>query len=343
MQSCNQSGRGRRPHGLALVSARRAAFTLIELLVVIAIIGVLVALLLPAVQAARESGRRLSCSNNLKQHGLAMHNFHESRREFPPGTLSKGSPPHPFNSPQWPYLTLHLLPYMEETVLAEMLDFNKIPPWSAGAAAQWPASIETVSVSMLYCPSDTGERSWEHPSVPIKNLFKSNYLGLFPGYNFKDAHDDMTTLDRTKQTVFGIGRATQIAQIHDGTSKTICIVEYLRGINGHPDGDLRGWFWTMQAGAGLMFAGATPNSSSNDIMCTGCCTGIHINPAMNLPCESAGSGAGDTTTAASRSRHVGGVQVLLCDGSVHFVAEDIDLATWRAMATINNRETLTLP
>src|SRR5262245_11146440 len=120
---------------------RWTAFTLVELLVVIAIIGILIALLLPAVQAAREAARRSQCLNNLKQHGLSLLNYHNAHRKFPPGNTSTGRPkpiPNPdiWDFPQWPYLTVHLFPFLEEKGLSDLLS-TKPPlpfPWTSNSA-----------------------------------------------------------------------------------------------------------------------------------------------------------------------------------------------------------------
>ena len=318
----------------------KSAFTLVELLVVIAIIGILVALLLPAVQATREAARRVTCANNVKQLGLAMHNYHDVHRSFPPGNISNGSPPAVFYPPEWPYLLLHLLPFLEETALSDQMDWKLPPPWSAGAAAVWP-KLGALSVGTFYCPSDIGTRSWDHPTVPIKNMFKSNYLGVFPGFELKDVTLDAFTPDPKKRTLFGLNRGTRIKKISDGTSKTMCIVEYLRGVDTQSAaGDLRGWFWTMQAGAGTIFAATTPNSSGPDLANSGHCDPEHNRPDLNLPCQVVSV---DNSFAGSRSRHPGGVHALLCDGSVHFVSDEIDLAIWRAMATIGNGEMVEIP
>ena len=136
------------------------------------------------------------------------------------------------------------------------------------------------------------------------------------------------------QSVFDINYGAKIRDITDGTSNTLIMVEYLTGT---PQ-DSRGWFWTNQAGGQIIFAWSTPNSSSPD-RSSGCDTfyGNTNLPEMNLPCVSH-PGNLFVRTATSRSRHSGGVNVALCDGSVHFIDEGIDVLIWRAMGTIDGGE-----
>ena len=138
--------------------------------------------------------------------------------------------------------------------------------------------------------------------------------------------------------VFDVNRGAKIRDITDGTSQTLIMVEYLTGTTK----DLRGFFWTTQAGYSVIFAWSTPNSSVPDMLC-GWCTAEANQPSMNLPCMDAGTGTPWPRTATSRSRHPGGVNVLLADSSVHFITESIDVNTWRAMGTIASGEVIQLP
>ncbi len=314
-------------------------FTLVELLVVIAIIGVLVALLLPAVQAAREAARRMECTNHLKQYGLALHNYHGVHGQFPPGSITNDATlVHDY--PQWPYLTIHLLPFMEKEALYDLImvmPFYEYPGRS-NTAIEWPRAIETAPVGLFQCPSDgiASARMDLNAHFPVTNsiiLFKSNYLGVFTGSKWGDVYQEVTSPGTVSpQAVFGANRGAGIHDITDGTSNTLIIVEYLKGT----DMDMRGWHWTTQPGYQCIFAWLTPNSPIPDGMDSGSCHADTNLPDQNLPCFV--DPVGDNKSACSRSRHPDGVNVLLCDASVHFISDSIDVEVWKGMGTINGEE-----
>ena len=348
--------------------ASRRGFTLVELLVVIAIIGILIALLLPAVQAAREAARRMQCTNHLKQFGLALHNYSSTHGSFPPGNIVDSVPGGPAPSrnayPEWPYFFVHLFAYLERAELAdiadELLGRPHVLPWQDNSADDWPAGIQT-SETVFFCPSDgQGGIRVAAGSLPAANyatntvpLFKSNYLGLFTGENADDVNTEILLQSgysnslpasnpdaerlRRLQAVFGVNRGAAFKDITDGTSSTIAVVEYLTGT----PMDLRGWFWTAQAGASLIFTKNTPNSSASDVLIGPAgewCYPATNQPENNLPCV-----GGGPQTASPRSRHPGGVNILLCDASVHFVTDNIDLTVWQALGTIRGEEVVEFP
>jgi prepilin-type N-terminal cleavage/methylation domain-containing protein/prepilin-type processing-associated H-X9-DG protein len=208
---------------------RLRGFTLVELLVVIAIIGILVALLLPAIQAAREAARRSQCVNNLKQFGIALHNHHNSNNTFPKGWLVKGQPDGYFAN-----ANTRLLPYMEETSLHGL--YEQKDPWY-----DQKAPIGSTVIDMFNCPSTSEPNPFQHPG--LKDVLGNNRVSLFgtTDYAYCKGGTDAYCLDLTNitlgsnselrggpvrrdlQGVFNIGWGASIKKITDGTSKTIAM------------------------------------------------------------------------------------------------------------------------
>src|SRR5260370_36086054 len=196
------------------VPKHRRAFTLIELLVVIAIIGTLVALLLPAVQKVRESANRMSCQNNLKQIGLALHNYHEARRCFPPGYFASA----PYSdgatdtTPGWGWGAF-LLPYLEQDNLFRRLNLNQPVPNSSG--------IQTM-IPLYLCPSDLAPPG----AFPVPDGFGNPLCSAAPSsYAACTGGDESDTTGPAGRGVFYRNSQTRIAEITDGTSSTIPIGE----------------------------------------------------------------------------------------------------------------------
>ena len=294
-------------------------FTLIELLVVIAIIAVLIALLLPAVQQAREAARRTQCKNNLKQLGLAMHNYHDTMGRFPPGVIWANN--QIYTGPRTTYFVM-LLPYLDQGPLYNLIDFNIANVmWCYGNNA---AAVKNVVPGAL-CPSDGMGGTQKNTNCGLHAV--TNYMGFF-GETLADSF--------TRKSVFGANRGASLRDLTDGTSSTLLFGEYLTG-SGLAD-DWRGGMWPDLAGFGLIHTRNTPNSNSPDLLYPQWCPpGLNL-PQKNLPCV---PGDGTTTdTATSRSRHTGGVHVLLGDGAVRFVSDNIDLNTWRALGTMSGSEVI---
>lgn len=307
---------------------RRPGFTLIELLVVIAIIAVLIALLLPAVQQAREAARRTQCRNNLKQLGLALHNYHDALGMFPIGTLTSNSLRYG-GRPEWPYLLNYLYPYLDQAPAYNNLNFLLQGPWVSTTG--WVAGMNDQVMPVLQCPSDGKGGATKGIGVGTMQFTSSNYLGLFSGFNDLQSEQDKAP----NQAAFGINRGTRLRDIGDGSSNTMIIAEYLTGVTG----DFRGVFATTRAGCQFLHVTNTPNSSAPDNILdlagfcpTGNANGAN-NPISNLPCT---PGPGDGNFASPRSRHVGGVQVLLGDGAVRFIGNSINLATWQSLAWLDD-------
>lgn len=322
-----------------------SGFTLVELLVVIAIIGTLVALLLPAVQAAREAARRSQCSNNLKQLALATHNHVGAYRQFPQGCRNQTFP---FGKPRqgwYPYI----LPYLEEQNVLTKYDFNLNKQangtYSAdvnyGTANSATATSPTNAlVTTMLCPSDIGitnaQFTWGYFSF-------GNYPAVFGGLTLGGA--DPLTILPTQRAAFGVNFGATFADFRDGTSKTMIYAEYLRSTgetnSSGQVADQRGMLWQSdEPGGGSVFTALSPNSSTKDIFYPSwwCID----RSERNLPCT-IGNSTGTDHTAGARSLHPGGAIVAMGDGSVQFVDDSIALSIWQAMATIAGGEVVEIP
>ena len=310
-------------------------FTLVELLVVIAIIGILVAMLLPAVQAAREAARRMQCQNNLKQVGLAILNFESDRGTLPMGW--DGTP----DTRGWPQerMATHLiLPFLEEAEVLSMFDEryrviaieNKLPMMQ--------------QISVYQCPSDDAAGR-----LLFDVISRSNYamcwgsdaivLDTLGGARWNTQGNPAA--DLTNDGPFYCNKAVLLSKVGDGTSKTALAAEILAGKvdNGSPY-DARGlWAWP-NTGSCIYTHRNTPNSSAADEMWPGECANM---PEHNLPCTTGGVADESIQHAAARSRHSVGVNVLFGDGHVGLYRDDVDLDVWRALATIKGGEESALP
>ena len=298
-----------------------SGITLVELLVVIAIIGVLVGILLPAVQAAREAARRMHCANNLKQLALAMHNYHDARKCFPPGAIWIGGM---YGNPRTTF-NIHLFPFLELGNIYDQMDFN-----TGGLVWYYGNNLRATAckTDTWLCPSDGlgGDlfyASWHGPNY----LARGNYLGVFNGLRI----GDLLTKDRGKWAIFDGNRSTRFNEIKDGASKTLMFAESLTG----PDEDVRGTVWVDHPCGTQVYTELTPNSPlpdrcyPNPVWCKNL-------PELNRPAIQ-GDG-GTTDTCGARSMHPGGVNVALCDGSVHFISDEVDKDAWRSAATIDGGE-----
>ena len=324
----------------------RSGFTLVELLVVIAIIGILIALLLPAVQAAREAARRSQCSNNLKQLGVAVHQYHGAHQVFPLGVIN--STVLDTAKPQfraWPRLTwaIHLYPFLEQQGAYDAFDFN-----ATGAGGYvgddpknctGPDAPTAVVLPTMLCPSDY-HGSWHRLSgtTGLQNETIYHARGNYAVF-FGNLHqgDTLTLSAEHKPAAFGF-RPVRIRDIRDGTSKTMAFGEMLR--DSDLRGSFRGGYWRDFPGASWIFTLNPPNSPVPDALWSSQCRPVDNRPELNLPCVPMQN---YYETAASRSRHPGGVQVANCDGSVHFVVETVALDVWRAMGSIDGGEAVELP
>lgn len=312
----------------------RRGFTLVELLVVIAIIGILVALLLPAVQAAREAARRAQCINTLKQYALAMHNHHDSHKHLPPGGIHWSQPP------KQRTFVVELWPYMEQSALADQYDYEKA--WYQPPNAEFGTTSTPVAqrVPLYYCPSDRVNAMFTFPNDFIR--CRGNYV-VNSGNTAADAGSPENSAPF--KAVPGAGRLpgkrklsanrpTKMSQITDGTSNTLMMSEVIFPEN-DSDGDMRGDFFSIDAGAYMFTTNNTPNSSVPDQCGWNFCIS---RPEFNMPCTATGDF--ENIIVSARSKHPGGVSVAMCDGSVDFLTDNLSTAVFRAMGTSQGGEAL---
>jgi prepilin-type processing-associated H-X9-DG protein/prepilin-type N-terminal cleavage/methylation domain-containing protein len=333
------------------------AFTLVELLVVIAIIGILIALLLPAVQAAREAARRTQCTNHMKQVGVALHNHENNKKRLPCGMLGYSPlPPKGGSSPEWTGFTAQtqLLPYLEEMAIYDGIDFTN----------RWLHEINQKAgkapVAVYTCPSDdslgqvytTKGEPPRHPSGTVFEWSRSNFVvcagvcKLAPqsleklqgplwkrGGTWKEPPiPPISEFKSDGAFVMEVGR--KLSEFTDGLSNTVLGSEVLTGMDGK--NDVRGiWFFGFEGGA-IYEHRFTPNASNPDFMVSG----SHCDPQPPLPDMPCRAGAGESSISyfSARSRHPGGVNVLFGDGHVEFITNDVDTMVWRAIATVAGGE-----
>lgn len=299
----------------------RAGFTLVELLVVIAIIGILIALLLPAVQAAREAARRSQCSNNLKQIGLSLHNFHDTYQHFPPAGSRCND-----DGFAW---SVYILPYMEHGNLYDKIQGglnNKMNPKGNPQSDQLNCSAfggaGAEVLEAFVCPSDTLP-DMKPGNQSLERCGKSNYpASVGPGHGGFGCGCDGNGF-WTRQACY-----KRMADVTDGLSSTIAVGEAGGNKSGDIPGADTGWFpgWAGCRGHGNCERQWRLANAANPI---------------NL--RNGGGAAGTSDNVANNSGfgslHPGGAQFLLGDGSTHFIAETVDLTTYDRLGQRNDGET----
>ncbi|WP_437192165.1 DUF1559 domain-containing protein [Planctomicrobium sp. SH527] len=317
---------------------RKTAFTLIELLVVIAIIAILIALLLPAVQQAREAARRSQCKNNLKQLGLALHNYHDTVNTFPPSSVGRCYPDTP--PPTSPILNTSgitmLLPYIEQTALynkynfsgpastynsaAGSVDSSGLDPVTSGNAAV----VKTVIQAFL-CPSDPGaphlaETTGQY-GISASNTgtggAKTCYdFSASPWYTKPSGGscENWATAASTTRRMFGENSRCRIGDITDGSSNTVAMAESTLNIF---NGKTSAWGYRGWVMPGIDLAGQAINN-------------WNFTPASNIPIEPIIGRLG--SWARPGSLHTGGIHILLADGSVRFLSQNVDTTTRQRLA-----------
>ena len=332
-------------------SFRRRGFTLVELLVVIAIIGVLVGLLLPAVQAAREAARRMQCGNNMKQLGLALHNYHDANNKFPTTRRNNG----------WGFSIYYsMLPFFEQQSLFENLTANgPHPAWlghNSAAALQNRNAIRGVSLSVLHCPSNPMDQN-RNPGGGATTTFPS-YVGIAgavdedkvggaappalgtagdtdefqeqrnrPGANCCGGNNGNGIL--SSGGTFPINDFLAFRNLLDGTSSTLAIGETAtwmlnNGIKVDPRGR-HGWQMGTDGGGRITNWNGPSNRQFN-------VTSVRYpvgTKNWNLP----GVGNNNGPNTPLLSAHTGGIQTVFADGSVHFITDSISLPLLKALVT----------
>ncbi|WP_437185964.1 DUF1559 domain-containing protein [Planctomicrobium sp. SH668] len=316
------------------VGSRKAAFTLIELLVVIAIIAVLIALLLPAVQQAREAARRSQCKNNLKQIGLAIHNYESSHTVFPPGRCG---------FPMVFSVQAHILPYLESASLYNLIDFNIRPRFTEPPTNPDDQNEKAarVKIPLYLCPSDFGQVSGMvfgptnyvantgSGSPPTANFIRSGNGVMYDASSvrFRDVTDGLSNTVAFSEHTLGPGSVIPAAGVIPGnpadyvleltgatpTTDEACIATASSGV------------WSGNRGAKWM------NGHFGDTLYN-----HHYGPnSKQFDC---GNGSHNYGLTAARSRHTGGVNLLMCDGAVRFVGDSVSIQIWKAIATRNGGE-----
>lgn len=307
--------------------AGRCGFTLVELLVVIAIIGILVALLLPAIQAAREAGRRATCQNTIRQWGVAMQNYHSSLNRLP----------EPLRTNPRRVWVVYTWPYLESAGHAALFDQKKHFYEAPNTYMGTDNGIYAKPESIYYCPSDRPGAMWRgDPYYRCRGNYVINWghfsLAAGPPYS----PPDPVSTPKNGLAPFGLQdfatatkpRVTRFKDITDGTSHTMLLSEVIMTANDDTY-DIRGDFLNDGEGCTQFMTLDTPNSGTD--------VTPYMNPSPSLQ-ENPPGVAGAYAKKSARSRHAGGVNVIFADCSLRFVSNDVSLVAWRAMGTINGSE-----
>jgi len=318
-------------------------FTLIELLVVIAIIAILIALLLPAVQQAREAARRSSCKNNLKQIGLALHNYNDTHGVFPFGSSHQGRTCSAFSGTARPILNhkgwLMLLPFIDQAPLYNKFNFSvasstfdDVPAVSGSdqVVHGTPGSgnendfVVSQEINVFTCPSSTGDYNGtaSNPGQHYGIYDSGTYKGAYTNYGFSTTAFQWCTNwlneSATARHMFGMDGCCRMRDITDGSSNTVAVVERVRQVrrgNGWPET----WGYTKWYDyGGVILDSGQMNRWGNTTLGGPDVMGVGWTPY------------------SPASFHVGGIHVLLADGAVRFISENTDLTTLQNLSAISD-------
>jgi prepilin-type N-terminal cleavage/methylation domain-containing protein/prepilin-type processing-associated H-X9-DG protein len=346
---------------------KRRGFTLIELLVVIAIIAVLIALLLPAVQSAREAARRIQCTNNLKQLGLAMHNYVSAQNTFPVGRMGLN-----YNYPQlgvaggalqgnarrtW---TFQIMPYLEQGATFQAINFSLSYFHAANT------TIIQTTIAGFHCPSDPQSfaievgstaqlryggnytANWgnthflqaDNPAYPGTGLnwgWQNPFVPIPPGTYAGGAGPPWGTVSFLGAP-FGGNVARPLQYITDGTSNTLLMSEVIFGIDTSPtQGDDRGDVYNDDQVCTTFMGYIPPNATYPDVTGHAACSYPYL---QNPPCRGTQNNGTDPVYNAARSFHPGGVNACMGDGRVSFFKNSISLSVWAALSSAQGGEVI---
>jgi prepilin-type N-terminal cleavage/methylation domain-containing protein len=343
-----------------VMSKRGRGFTLIELLVVIAIIAILIALLLPAVQQAREAARRTQCKNNMKQMGLALHNYHDVANVFPPALVSSGR----YNSPAYYAGNTRvknttgwqlLLPYIDQAPLYSQFDFNLSAVTSnLYALPEEPklASNEaliTTAIPMLECPShpEAGPVGSASTSSPYNRTADYRYTSyLFSTGVFTDYNAPWLLYKRDyRQGAFGNDGAANFRDFTDGTSNSFLVGESWAGgqnktSTSYGPWGLAGIHTSVHGRVVAAAAGSTSAVGCTDPKLDACYYSGNQPTQFGINADYSQNGTGKYYAWGFGSGHAGGAQFLMGDGTVRFISENIDYKTLCLLAFIHDQQTV---
>lgn len=313
--------------------SNRRAFTLIELLVVIAIIAILIGLLLPAVQKVREAAARMKCQNNLKQLGLALHNYHDVAQRFPYGYASETGPFSPLNTTAYGDGTFwyhrrdcwfqRILPYLEQQALYDLYTADRTQ-----YIHSLTNTIATTTLNTLACPSDGNApgRGANGGTVAFQGSYGVNAGGV-AWTSTTPTQLNIATGDTGG--MFYVDSGVRLTDVRDGTSNTLMASEGIIRTNGVGAwGELGGYWGGAPHGSYGFSTFYPPNTTVPDRVYS--CKSTTVPGA---PCENGNAGGLAGRWNFARSRHTGGVNAAMADGSIRFFADQINVTTWQLLGT----------
>ncbi len=328
-------------------NASRFGFTLIELLVVISIIGVLIALLLPAVQYAREAGRRAACQNNLKQLGIAIASYIDQHHVIPPGRIFKAtSPAAPTvaapGSQETPW-TVQLLPHLDQRPLWNAFNFATGSMGTSNAGFLANTTVTGTKLSVFQCPTDH-DNSFQFPAayqggaLSGPTLTRGSYAACW-GNNLwgQIPQPNNNPVWNFRKSPFGHYGDVRVAQVTDGMSNTMFLSEIRQGSGG----DIRGVLWETLPGANTFETSFPPNRFPN--LCVGYNYDLLPDVSLcfaepGLPCQGDPQDAWAQEVSGARSLHASLVITLFGDGSTHLIKDTVNPVIWVALGSISSRE-----